>query len=153
MRLTTRFDVMEGPLEERLGVLYKFDMTKGVCHMSQKVHIVKVVKEFRMHDCDSATTPSLEGSEPCLEDCKEVPTAIDHFKNFRICLAASTCRSPNPFRYLERGFSGFCISGRVHTINQLPIKLCMSHRSRSRIGQGIPYSIKYSLTCVVCGHA
>ncbi len=69
MRLTTKFDVTEGPLEEYLGMLYKFDMIKGACHMSQKVHIVKSLKEFRMHDCDSATTPSLEGAEPCLEDC------------------------------------------------------------------------------------
>ena len=53
-RLTTKFDVTEGPLEEHLGVLYKFDMAKGVCHMSQRVHIVKFLKEFRMHDCDSA---------------------------------------------------------------------------------------------------
>jgi hypothetical protein len=38
-RLTTKFDVTEGSLEEHLGVLYRLDMSKGVCHISQKSHI------------------------------------------------------------------------------------------------------------------
>jgi hypothetical protein len=102
MRLTTKFDVTEGPLEEHLGVLYQFDMTRGVCHMSQKVHIVKFLKEFRMHDCDSATTPSLEGAEPCLEDCKEEPTERWDMESFiGNCLWLIMCTRPDIQKQLK----------------------------------------------------
>ena len=55
-----------------------------------------------MYDCDSATTPSLEGAEPCLDDCTEVPTErwdVDRF--IGNCLWLITCTRPDIQKQLK----------------------------------------------------
>ena len=101
-RLTVKFDVTEGPLEEHLGVMYQFDMEKGVCHMSQSEHIRKFLKEFRMQDCIPSSTPSLEGPEPNSEDCKTTTKEVWDMQSFiGNCLWLVMCTRPDIQKQLK----------------------------------------------------
>ncbi len=64
-RLKSKFDFKEEALNEHLGVVYRFDMALGICHMSQSAHVMNFLKLY----CTATQYPNLDGPEPCAEDC------------------------------------------------------------------------------------
>ena len=69
-RVKTKFDFKEEALNEHLGVIYRFNMDLGICHMSQSDHVLKSLKLFGHEDCTATPYPNLDGPEPCAEDCE-----------------------------------------------------------------------------------
>ncbi len=69
-RIKTKFDFKEEALNEHLGVMYRFNMDLGICHMSQSDHVLKLLKLFGHEDCTATPHLNLDGPEPCAEDCE-----------------------------------------------------------------------------------
>ena len=78
-RLTARFDVTEGPLSHHLGMDYEFDRAAGTCLISQHPQIIKLLKEFGMEQCNSASTPAMSGAAPSAMDSEDISPEDEQF--------------------------------------------------------------------------
>ena len=70
-RLKVRFDVTEGPLDENLGMTYRFDREKGTCDITQSQQTLKMLKQFGYEQCNSVPTIAPSGTTPNAADAED----------------------------------------------------------------------------------
>ena len=141
-RLTSKFDVEEGPLDSHLGVNYHFNEDHSHLLVEQSDQVREVLAEFQMEDCNPESTPTMAGPVPCKADCEikyegqwDMESLVGHVLYLYMC---TRCDVGHPLKRLSRFIKEF---GKKH----VELAKHLLRYLKGSINKGLEYTAKYPM--------